>query len=35
MTFLYWARYGFLLLFVLLVAYLLIAHLRSQKSGLS
>jgi hypothetical protein len=35
MTFLYWARYGFLLLFILVVGYLLSAHIWSQRNGRS
>ncbi len=32
MTFLYWARYGFLLLLILVVAGILYAHLRSFRA---
>jgi hypothetical protein len=33
MTFLYWARYGFLLLLILVVACLFLVHLMTQKAG--
>jgi hypothetical protein len=32
MNILYWARYGFLLIFVLVVAYLALAHCWSEKT---
>jgi hypothetical protein len=32
MTFLYWARYGFLLLLILAVAAILYAHLQSTRA---